>query len=146
MEKLSSLIPKSTALNDLKLLETNPLSLNLERSRRFQRILQIAERYRSKEKVKGIAKDFECHPGTVLRIARLFDIEKRPRGDSYLKKCCVKAYKHGVPIDAIAMACHRSPAWVSKTAGKAGILRRKFKPRKQNGVLQALSTDQQDQT
>lgn len=105
------------------------LSLNFERGKRVERILLIAQRYAAGAKTQKIADDFECSPHTVIRIARVFEIPKRERGNVYLKKACIKAYKRGLPIVGIASKLKRSEAWVSKIAGERGILRRQFKSR-----------------
>lgn len=94
--------------------------------------MKIAELYAKKVKVQDIANEFKCTRGTVLRIARAFEMPKRERGDAYLKKACIKAYKREIPIKVIAQKCNRSMAWVSKVANQRGILRRKFKPRERD--------------
>lgn len=118
----------------LSLRNTNLLSLGVERSHRMQRVLMIAEMYRRGVTVEKIAREFDCSKGTVLRVARAFGLEKRERGSAWLRKCAIKAYKRGCSVQGIARHCGRSQAWVSVVAGKAGLLRRRFKPREDKVV------------
>ena len=105
--------------------EKSALSLALERSKRLQRTIEIAQAYKDGDKCTEIADKYDCTRHTVIRIARLFDLSKRPKGDSKVKALGLKLYKKGVPIAKIAAQCNRSVTWVSKTAGAAGLPLRK---------------------
>ena len=105
----------------------NPNSLQLERSRRARRTLEMIHRYSLGEPVEQIADDYECGRFTVQRYARMAGLPKRPKGfPDEIRRATISLYKQGKPIAEIQARLGVSQAYVSKTATEEGINRRKF--------------------
>lgn len=101
--------------------------MQLDHARRHQRTPRIAQRYADGVPVDDICNEFECARNTVLRIARMFGIPKRPKAtDPERKARIIEAYKRGDAIKNIAARERVHASWVSHCARDAGILRRTF--------------------
>lgn len=103
----------------------SPLSIEHDRSRRFQRTAAIAVKYDKGTRVQDIADEFEVSSHTVLRIARAYGLKKRPRQrfGNEIKKGVLTDWKANMPLTAIAKTWGVSVAYVSYTAKAAGLTR-----------------------
>lgn len=105
-------------------------NFNVERRNRAARFVLIVEEYKAGVLVNTIAAKHGCTRGTVQRYARLAGLPPRPKGSGkVVEDLCVQLYLMEVPIKDIADELEVSQAYVSKTATKHGINRRKFKKR-----------------
>lgn len=103
-----------------------PLSLELERSRRQTRALEIIMRYASGDAVEDIRADYDCSKNTVLRHARNAGLAKRPKHfPAEVREAVVRQYKLGWPLAKIAELNGVSMAYISKTAAEDGLEMRK---------------------
>lgn len=99
-----------------------------ERANRLRRFVLVTRDYAQGVKVKDIAIKYECSRGTVMRHARIAGLAKRDKSPvPGRKEGILTAYVAGEPIAKIAANHRVSVALVSKIAGEAGVLRRKFK-------------------
>jgi hypothetical protein len=95
-----------------------------ERANRLARYIIITRAYEKGEAVQAIIDRFGCTRGTVLRYARMADLPKRPKHFApEVRKAVLRDYRAKMPIAEIARLHEVSPAYVSKVAGEAGILR-----------------------
>jgi len=102
--------------------------MQVDRSRRVTRALQIISCYDSGDPIEQIADKYECHKTTVLRHARIAGLEKRAKGFSEkIRNAVISLYKDGMSIAEISARLNVSQAYISKTATEEKINRRVFK-------------------
>jgi hypothetical protein len=103
------------------------LTFTQERANRLRRFGEVTSAYRDGVPVADIESKYGCSKNTVLRYARLAEIEKRPKCfDPRIRKAVILLYKSGNPIAQISAQLGVSQAYVSKTATEEGLNRRNF--------------------
>lgn len=95
----------------------HPLSLELERSRRATRSLEIIVKYANGDPVEDIAREYDCTRHTVLRLARHAGLPKRPKHfPEEVRAAVLKDYDDGLPYAVIVKKHKVSMAYIVKVA------------------------------
>lgn len=99
-----------------------------ERDNRHARFVKIVEAYEARQPVALIEREFQCSKSTVLRYARLAQLDKRPKCfPADLKRAVLADVEAKVPFADIVRLHGVSQAYVSKVAKAAGLNRYKNK-------------------
>jgi len=112
-------------------IDPESLSMQVDRSRRHTRTLEIIIMYLNGVPIDKITDTFKMSRGQVLRYARLAGLPKRPKGfDPEIKAKTLKLYKDGMSLKRISARLGVSEAYISKTAHAEGLQLRK--PRREH--------------
>lgn len=102
------------------------VSLQRERSMRVTRSMDIIRCYANGDLVEDIQTLHECSRNTVLRLARLAGLPKRPKCFSVkIKEATLSMLKSGNPLAQIQAQLGVSQAYASKLAKEHGLQRYK---------------------
>ena len=102
------------------------ISFTQERINRPVRYVAVTNAYKRGVPVRDIEAKFGCTKSTVLRYARMAELNKRDRGfDPGIRQATISMYLDGRPIAEISARLGVSQAYVSKTATEEGINRRR---------------------
>jgi transposase len=102
------------------------ISLPAELSRRMQRSLEIAKRYRAGDPIEVIASDYGVALSTVIKHARKYGLAPRIRRAGELQEqaqVIIADYAGGTPLRIMEekFSCHRKEIWkIVKAAGLPG--------------------------
>lgn len=98
------------------------LSLQLERSRRQMRSLEILMAWAAGKSLKEIQDTYDCSKTTIFRLTRAAGMPKRSHAFPTAKRDrAIALYKAGQPLSSIADSLGCSEAYVSMAAKAAGV-------------------------
>lgn len=105
---------------------TSTFSMQRERALRTTRSMSIIQDYAKGRPVQDMVDFYECSRNTILRLARLAGLPKRPKCfPTKIKESTLVLLKRGVPLKDIQQKLKVSPAYASKLAKQHGLNRYK---------------------
>jgi hypothetical protein len=104
----------------------SPLTIQLDHSRRATRTLEIAMSYARGTPIADISSRYEISSSQILRIARQYNLPKRPKHfDPAIKDKVLTMCRAHKPLAEISALLGVSQAYISKTGKEAGLARYK---------------------
>lgn len=108
----------------------NELSLQVDHSRRHTRTLEIVTMYARNVPLADIQYRYSISRSQVSRIARMYDLPKRPKCfDPAIRAAVVARLEAGDKLADIATLLNVSQAYISKVGAAEGLNRYKRVPR-----------------